>query len=396
MKSAAVFSAAEPAADPVAVRSALASPGALLRAWRTAMGWTQGDVARAVRVTRAAVTSWEAGARRIPPRALEDLDFAWVTGGSLTGLVRAVGSRRSTGFAGPRHRWGHVFPAESGPVWAWTRPADGDRVAGSVRLGLRELGFEGTADRDGLVLALPGTGAQLSLRVTLNAPGWTDFGRGTVPSWLKRPVRIIPDSAAEVHVPADPAGTGARPPGTPEERVALHRQLREARAMSQADAASAATAVLASGGAGEAGRVTRQQVRNYEEGRASRVPYLPALLDMAYDAFGWSCREPVAVTRVGTDTFEAAFPAWWAGPVSVTAVSVSDFPDPGFIRLRFRDRVWQCPLACAPTGSEPGAAVTAEHVRTPDEPPLTVQVPAGWRVQACMGQVARPIDADLR
>lgn len=140
--------------------------------------------------------------------------------------------------------------------------------------------------------------------------------------------------------------------------------------------------------------MTRQQVRNYEEGRASRIPYLPALLDMTYGAFGWSCREPAAVTRTGTDTFEAAFPAWWAGPVSVTAVPVSAFPEPGFLRLGFRDREWQCPLPTVPAGPDSAAEVTAEHVRTPDEPPLTVRVPAGWRVQACMGQAARAIDAD--
>lgn len=377
--------AASDVAEPVVTRSALASPGALLRAWRMAMGWTQGDVARAVRVTRAAVTSWEAGTRRIPPRALEDLDFTWVTGGSLTGLVRAVGSPRGAGFTGPRYQWGHVFPAQAGPVWAWTRPAGGDHVAGSIRLGQRGTDFDEAAGRNGLVLAFPGTGSQLPLRVTLSTPGWTDFGRGTVPPWLDRPVKVIPDPVpADVIAAAAPAGEQdqkeTRPPRTAAERVALHRQLREARAMSQADAASAASALMA-------GRVTRQQVRNYEEGRASRVRYLPALLDMAYDGFGWSCREPADVTRTGPDTFEAAFPGWWAGPVSLTATPASAFPSPGRLRLTFRDREWQHPVTAG--------TVTAEHLRTPGEPPLHVRVPPGWRVEAHLGQTPGAIDADL-
>jgi transcriptional regulator with XRE-family HTH domain len=430
------------------VESALGSPGALLRAWRTELGWTQDDVARTVRVSRAAVTSWETDARRIPAQALQDLDFACVAGGCLVDLVRAVGSSQGcwdgSWVAGPRQCWGHVFPGEPGPVWAWVRPGTGDRVAGHSRMGLLGMRFDQETGPDGIFLTQPYASSRMALRVMLSEPGWVDFGRGTVPSWLERPVKTSAGLAdAEVIItghpvieryvqairtrdrgapetlrdrlrtlvdperwdllesqlrrrgePADDpprsAGADPRPPGVAEERMALHRRLREARAMSQADAAAAASALLAEAGRAEVARVTREQVRNYEEGRASRVQYLPALLDMAYGAFGWSCWEPVRVTRTGTGKFEAAFPGWWVGPVGVTAVPSAAFPSPGSLTLTSYNRRSDCPLP----GAGSRAPVTVELLRMPGEPPLRLQVPPGWQLAAHMGHSADAVDAD--
>jgi transcriptional regulator with XRE-family HTH domain len=427
--------------------SVLSSPGMLLRAWRAEMGWTQGDVARTMRVSRAAVTSWETNARRIPAQVLADLDFAYVAGGCLTDLALAIGlpqgSYGGSGAAGPRRRWGHVFLGEPGPVWAWVRPAASDRVAGYSRMGLLGMRFDEVTGPDGIFLTHPYASSRLPLRVTLTQPGWVDFGRGTVPSWLDRPVKtsagfvdvevIIPrhpvigsyvqgfrdrdhgapetlrdrlrtlvgperwdlleSQARRQQTPYDDAqqnaGTDPRPPDTAEERIALHRCMREARGMSQADAAAAASALLAAGRAGAA-RITRQQVRNYEEGRASRVRHMPALLDMVYGAFGWSCREPVRVTRIDAGMFEATFPGWWVGPVCVTAVPAAAFPSRGSLTLISRNRRSDCPLTA--TGSR--APVTVEHLRLPGEPPLRLQVPPGWYPRAHMGHGADAIDAD--
>jgi transcriptional regulator with XRE-family HTH domain len=410
------------------------------------MGWTQDDVARTVRVSRAAVTSWETDARRAPARALENLDFALMAGGSLVDLVRGIssqGSRDCSRLAGPRRRWGHLFLREPGPAWAWVRPAAGDRVAGYCGMGLLGMPFDEVTGPDGMFLTTPHTSARLPMRVMLSEPGRVDFGRGTVPSWLERPVKtsagladaelarhpIIECFAQEIRdrdrgsaqtlrdrlralvgperwdrlesqvrrgeEPAGDAyhepGTDPRPPDTAEERIALHRRMREARGMSQAGAAAAASALLARAGGPRAGRVTRQQVRDYEEGRASRVRHLPALLDMACDAFGWSCWEPVRVTRTRNGEFEAAFPGWWAGPVGVTAVPPAAFPSAGSLTLISRDRRSECPLP----GAGSPAPVTFEHLRMPDEPPLRLRMPPGWYPQAHMGHGADAIDADV-
>jgi transcriptional regulator with XRE-family HTH domain len=429
--------------------SVLGSPGMLLRAWRAEMGWTQGDVARTMQVSRAAVTSWETDARRIPARVLADLDFAYVAGGCLTDLALAIGFPHEpyggSWAAGPRRRWGHVFLGEPGPAWAWVRPAAGDRVAGYSRMGLLGMRFDEETGPDGIFLTHPYASSRLPLRVMLTEPGWVDFGRGTVPSWLDRPFKssagfadveviiarhpvigcyvqgfrnrdrgapgtlrdrlrtlvgperwdLLESQVRGRQVPHDDAhpsaGTDPRPPEGAEERIAAHRWLREARAMSQADAAAAASALLA-GDPSRAGeeRITRQQVRNYEEGRASRVRHLPALLDMVYGAFGWTCREPVRVTRIEAGLFEAAFPGWWVGPVGVTAVPSAAFPSAGSLTLISRNRRSDCPL----TGAGSRAPVTVEQLRLPGEPPLRLQVPPGWTLRAHMGHGADTIDAD--
>jgi transcriptional regulator with XRE-family HTH domain len=426
------------------------------------MGWTQDDVARTVRVSRAAVTSWETDTRRVPTHALRDLDFAFVAGGCLVDLVRAVASpqcyRDGAPAAAPRRSWGHVFLGEPGPAWAWVRPAGGDRVAGYSRMGLLGMHFDEVTGPDGIFLTTPYASSRLPLRLTLSEPGWVDFGRGTIPSWLDRPFRTSA-GLADVEVVAaghpivghyarrirdldqgDPgtlperlrslvgperwdrlerqarrcprpaggprrgAANDPQPPGTAEERMTLHRRLREARGMSQAGAAAAASALLARVGELGSARVTRQQVRNYEEGRASRVRYLPALLDMAYDAFGWSCREPVRVTRTGAGEFEADFPGWWVGPVGVTAIPSAAFPSPGCLTLTARNRRADCllpgtdsrtPAADSRTpAADSRAPVTVEHLRMPDEPPLRLRVPAGWHLQAHMGHSAVAVDTD--
>jgi transcriptional regulator with XRE-family HTH domain len=432
----------------VGLGSVLSSPGTLLRAWRAEMGWTQDDVARTTRVSRTAVTSWETDTRRIPARALTDLDFAYVAGGCLTDLAQAIGFHRGfsggPGVAGPRRRWGHVFLGEPGPVWAWVRPAAGDRVAGYTRMELLGMRFDEVTGPDGIFLSQPYASSRLPLRVMLTEPGWVDFGRGTIPAWLERPLKTsagfadvqviiarhpvigcyvrelqdrdrgapetlrdrlrtlvgperwdLLECQARRQAPSDdvPANAVAdpRPPGTAEDRIVLHRLLRRARGMSQADAAAAATALLATAGrAREEDRITRQQVRNYEEGRASRVRHMPALLDITYGAFGWSCREPVRVTRTAAGLFEAAFPGWWAGPVGVTAVPSAAFPSTGSLTLISRNRRSDCPL----TGAGSRGPVTVERLRLPGEPPLRLRVPPGWQLRAHMGHDDDAIDGD--
>src|SRR5262245_53377387 len=101
-------------------------------------GWTQADVARAVRVSRAAVASWERDVRRLPAEALVELDFVYGAGGCLFDLARAIGSPQ--GFVTddgpvPRRHWAHASRDQRGDVWAWIRPATGERLAGHSHSG---------------------------------------------------------------------------------------------------------------------------------------------------------------------------------------------------------------------------------------------------------------------
>src|SRR5262249_40066481 len=118
------------------IRSVLSTVGDLLREWRLQMGWAQEDAAKAVGVSRAAVTSWERGARQIPSDLLASLDYEYGARGALVDLARAIGSPE--GFVSsegptPRRHWGFVLTTEPGPIWAWVRPRSGDRVSGYLK-----------------------------------------------------------------------------------------------------------------------------------------------------------------------------------------------------------------------------------------------------------------------
>lgn len=80
----------------------MGSPGALLREWRVREGWTQAEVAAAVRVTPRAVSNWEVGVARPPLHALAALDEAFAAGGALVDLMRAINMPR---VIGPQDVW---------------------------------------------------------------------------------------------------------------------------------------------------------------------------------------------------------------------------------------------------------------------------------------------------
>jgi hypothetical protein len=123
--------------------------------------------------------------------------------------------------------------------------------------------------------------------------------------------------------------------------------------------------------------VSAMQIHNYETGRRGRVPHLPALLDVAYDAFGTSCFEPVRTTDLRPGAVAAAFPDYWIGPVTVVARPVGRTAARGPLTLRWRGRLRQVQLCSGPA--------TFGCLRLPEDGDLIVTLPAGWRLDVRMG-----------
>lgn len=421
----------------------LESPGSLLRAWRLQYGWTQADHADALGVTAGAVSAWERGIHQVPTDVLARTDALYGAGGCLADLARAIGTptAHQAGDEGwqPRRYWGYIsFPAPPGPVWAWIRPAAGGcEVSACVYVSALGMRLREKTGPEGVLLVSPYQDPRWVLHAVLAEAGWVEFGRGVPPDWLGLPTRhYVPSRDAEFVKPrdryigsfiealrardhGDPATLRDRlrdmtgparwdaleaqvrdgqpapellpksglpgdpgPPRSPDQRRALHRRLREARGMSLEDAAGAVTRLLPKG----ARPVTLSQVFNYESGRTSRVRYLPALLDRAYGAFGWSCLEAVPVRQSGRGLFEVAFPEFWTGPVTIAASPRASQSVPGTITLTMR--AWRHHHHLPP------GPLTLWYCQVPGEPPLRVTVPPGWRVDAWMGRGPDAEDAN--
>ncbi|GIH15442.1 helix-turn-helix domain-containing protein [Rugosimonospora africana] len=443
--------------------TALDSPGALLRAWRQHAGWSQGEVAVALHVSSATVSSWETGARRIPLPMLERLDHEYFAGGCLVDLVRALGtpdgyridlpSRDAGGVSTqriPRTYWGHLFSGSAGPVWVWVRPASGARVRGSCYAGAVGVRVDEVAGPPGVFLTGAFMDYEWALHAVLAEPGWVDFGRGVPPEWLgaqiktfnqfrdlefinphPRWLRFCVDSLRlrdhgdpstlrerlgeligvsnadrleasyhrcvgqaspapataephrDRHVTVSGGPAGPRPPATQDQRRALHKRLREARGLSQSEVAAGLTVL-----GGTARPVSLHQVHNYESGRskAHRLPQLPAMLDVLYGGWGWTCFEAVRVRRVAQRVIQATFPSWWRGPVRVSVHP--QIPAVAGEGITFS--WWPSMSADRELGAEPAAFTVC---RVSDEP-LRVQVPDGWSVQVHMGYDPDAVDAN--
>ncbi|WP_460630226.1 helix-turn-helix domain-containing protein [Intrasporangium mesophilum] len=409
------------------------SSGSLLRAWRRASGRTQSELAAEVHVSSAAVSAWETGVRGIPLGALDRLDSVFGAGGCLVDLARAIG----TSTLEPRTRWGHAFHGEPGPVWAWIRPVRAGRVRGLARLRVFGLRIDHEVGPEGLFMVAPWMDPNWAVNVLTDEPVWVDFGRGVPPAWLDVPrmssiglrdvvlshpgdpmmgrlvdgvrrldrgdprtlrprIRSLVDGdrwdalehqwrsgAGSADWPMSDAHRDPTPPRTPDDHRSLHRQLRHARGLSQAEAAQAATRVLRTGdhmwphpGSRRRG-VSPMQVHNYEVGRTGRVRHLPAVLDMAYGGYGVSCFEPVRTAHLRPDVVMAHFPDYWLGPVTLVVRPEAAPAPAGPVTLSWRSRRREVALA--------GEPVRLCFSRFPEDCGLTVEVPSGWTVGAWMG-----------
>jgi transcriptional regulator with XRE-family HTH domain len=418
----------------------LESPGDLLRAWRLEQGLTQADVASLLYVSTAAVSGWETGVRGIPRDALQALDEEYDAAGCLVDMVRAIGTPQgyqvlTEGRLEPRpHRyWPHVFTDTPGPVWVWIRPAATGSVDGLMHAGPNRLRIApGDPAPGGLFVTFGEWDPLWAIQVALDASGWVDFGRGELPAWVEKEVRVLRGESNLELVGRDPRemdylvgkvreldrgdpdalpdrmrelvgdelwarhaphwGEGVGPPGVqlrdiddgPRSQVAstgqrdLHRRLRQARGFSRSEVAATITGLLQR----SAERVSDDQIYNYESGRRSRVRHLGALLDVVYDGGGWTCFEPIPVHRILPGRFTVEFPSWWIGPVSVrvgqaTSATTSTDPDVGSVRLE--SNRWQNERMLGPQRQ----AFT--FLRVVRDGPLHVSVPPGRGVRAFLG-----------
>jgi len=164
----------------------------------------------------------------------------------------------------------------------------------------------------------------------------------------------------------------------------MHRRLREARGLSQGEAAVTASEMR--GLDTSAKPVTLDQIHNYETGRASRVRYMPAILDRAYGGFGWTCYERVAAKTVLPGRFRVVFPRFWLGPVCVTASPPAGDPFGG--EIAFAWSKWRL------VRNLPAKATSFTFYCMPGAWTLDVQVRPGWKIEAHMGQNPDALDAN--
>lgn len=415
------------------------SSGSLLRAWRIHEGMTQDELAAQLFVTPASVSAWETGVRRIARHTLLRLDDEWDARGCLVDLVRAIGTPQ--GYPEPRRYWPHVFPQDSGPIWIWIRSPAGGDPSGRFHAGPNGVVFASPREDGrkshvrGLFLTVGLWDRRWPMHVMLDEPGWVDFGRGVLPPWLNGPARVA-KAVADIELVdpqdrevgyflarmrrldrGDPATLGTRmrelfgaerydrytrawqiggaqggapsvtgkgtepsPPATPAARREVHHRLRVARGMSRADAAAAVSALVHA----PATPVTEDHIYNYESGRRSRVRHLPAMLDVVYDAGGWTCHDVVDPQREGPGVFRVDLPAFWVGPITIDVGPDEAYN--GDARFDITSLWWHNESPLGPGARRFTYAVTMR------QDPLRITVPAARTVQVHLGHSPRAVD----
>jgi len=105
-----------------------------------------------------------------------------------------------------------------------------------------------------------------------------------------------------------------------------------------------------------------------------------------YQAFGWSCYERIRTRRVQPGIHQVAFPEFWIGPITITLSPSTPHPVPGKVTFFWR--------RYKHVGEVPEGRISFTFCRVPDDAPLTVAFPRGWRIDAYMGQDPDAVDAN--
>lgn len=333
------------------------------------------------------------------------------------GTLKVVGQSQSNKRTGGRR------------VWAWVRP--GPDTEGFVDVYVRWGVFGASIQRrtgDGGVfltcrVSTPHPAVFVAWR---SAPGWVDFGVGPIPKALG--VDTIPEVrlmdiaelsqslrllflatwrlvavGAPAHrlqskllgmllAPGDCIGrrdATVTPETTtcdtwPDPRVGTSYQaLREARGITTKYAASIVSNQLPQGQ-----YVSAQQLSDFEAGRRrTRVPYLASMLDRAYGADGFTCREKVnEVEKIAAGRSKITFPYHWVGPVVVTALAPNKNSNET-ADLDLNWGTWHCPLRV-----RSGLGITCRKDAPGDGPPLVVEHPTDWDLTAELGFNPEAVD----
>lgn len=407
------------------VRGRYAAQANLLHTWRTQVaGCGQATVVAEIGVSAGLASMWETGARRISIDHLRRLDGLHSADGALVDLALALDTPQGLP---PRTLWAHNPQGPSRPHWAWLRPRPGEgRVDALLLWGAFAFDCSAPCDDRGFFVTSPVSMPNPPVWVHLRAPGWVDFGQGRIPDELgvpafeavtaarlstggQSPVGLVDPSVVtrfrreprfaeavvdffglkaelirQVFSAVEPknymADLTTDPPGPvaatrPFDGPAL-RALREARGLSQADAAQLASDMLPDH------PVSEDQVRVLERGGNPRPRLLRSRLDTAYRGDGVTGVEDLDVAGTRSP-YAIEFPPFWIGPIWVALEG--DDPAPGRVELAFgrhRKHVM----------ARPGVTLTCRR-SIPEKEPLVVSCPPGWRVDAGVGH--RPEARDV-
>jgi transcriptional regulator with XRE-family HTH domain len=405
----------------------------LLRTWRNDVAaLPQTDVVTRLGISKGTLSMWESGSRRPNIDQLRALDACYGAGGALVDLALALGTPAGLP---ARHIWAHNPQGPSAPHWAWLRPLPGE---GRIEALLRWAAFGHEVDEitggdaRGVFVTTPVSMPNPAAWIRLARPGWVDFGRGEVPAELgiprvpalagaqvaggghsaaglvaphivdrflgdpvfaqavlrffgDRPDLVVQvfstrqgwDRVARISPPVPTPTEGARPPDP-----AAFKRLREARALSQADAAQVASELLPDQ------PVRADQVRGVENGSTPRSQFLRSRLDAVYRADGHLCGDEVPLREGPASTadvrIEVDIPEFWIGPVWFTLVPQGRARS-GRVRLEWGSDIKHMVFD--------GAATITCRRATHDAGSPALFCPRGWQVTAGMGQ--RPDARDV-
>lgn len=317
------------------------SAGDLLRWWRTdVLGWTQQQAADRLNVRPNALSNWERGERAMSLDAAS-LDRDLQGEGLLADLLWSHGTPE--GLEAGR-TWSWVFPGDSRPVWMWLRSPT-PRIVLEAEWGVARLEEFFELGPNGLFVTVGASLPDSPVVIHLSAPGWADFGSGTLPpeipggevvaavdlmqrSSARGPLMDMFSSTLQARVESGAPGAidlAQNVPGAidsyrdrrvpsewnpdPEGLEAIERQryarLRQARALSLA-ALTARVDRLTDV------EVSRDTIRRFETdiGRPHH-PQLPVAIDHALGAGG---RLAILELRSGRGEGSVPFPPYWRGP----------------------------------------------------------------------------------
>ena len=401
----------------------LVSEGNLLRAWRTriyrrSQSQTVASLPPGVRVSTASLSQWESGAVLPPNEHVLALDELYGAKGALRGLTWAMGTPR--GLA-PRQRWEGNYPTSATDVWTWIRPSSGRRsVDALLEWGPISMHLARRCGPEGVIVTSPASLPNPALVVTIRSNGWVDFGVGPIPRELGAPVvngvlhirfhagavpllnhfvqrakrrfslngdwrLAINQAVTNRHdlvesALAAPGGKWEVRDRTEIEPVPFppsgftgdnYRRLREARGLSQREAADAATEL------DPAIPIKPSDIESCERGRNVQRQGLRPRLDMVYGADGYSCVEVVPVRQL-RQSWTVDTPSYWVGPVSIAASDPARGDVEGTLTLRWN--AWEFKVKVrsgAPLGLRQAPGATSQ---------LEVLPPPGWKVAAAIGR----------
>lgn len=404
----------------------------LVRHWRNDIAsMTLRQLALTTGVAASAVANWEAGRRRPNLDMLSRIDIAFDAGGAFAALAAAVGT---PGGLDPDSDWWHNYPG-AGPIWAWIRTVPGLSTRVDLRWGPLGITIDQAFHPRGVVVSVPVSVSNPPAHIHLDPPGWVDFGPGTIPRqlaiahihalsvtgllepsdhalaamaarlqplldrdgrWVEKLVGLagrrsdLVAAAFRYLLPAAPiTDLGGLPPPTTSAPAAVCierwsgerlRQLREARGMSQADAANRVTKLDPSAS------TTDDQIAKLEAGGEPRVPHLRTRLDVVYQADGRTvCATIPPVPGTAAHTFTMTPPPWWSGPIWLLPHAPPEAP-PEDVILRWPP--WQHHIRL-----HPHTPLTTR--KAPDnQQPLTIELPPQWTLHCGLGNHPHAVDVN--